>query len=127
MIRSMSTSQWLEVASSKRGLLAKREPATWIDAHGKTWPTPQATPLKFGSSRGYRALREFVRQRDKGLCAICGLDEKTLALGDLCHVADHIISRRNGGSHHPRNLQWLCNACNSRKVQLLDNRAEGGR
>jgi 5-methylcytosine-specific restriction endonuclease McrA len=35
-------------------------------------------------------------------------------------VADHVISRRNGGSHHPDNMQCLCNSCNSRKANLID-------
>lgn len=36
----------------------------------------------------------------------------------LC--VDHIVSRRNGGSHHPSNLQALCDPCNSAKVGLVD-------
>jgi 5-methylcytosine-specific restriction endonuclease McrA len=59
----------------------------------------------------HRALRDFVLWRDKK-CQRCG------ATDDL--VADHIVSRRNGGSHHPLNLQALCQSCNSAKAGLVD-------
>lgn len=30
--------------------------------------------------------------------------------------------RRNGGSHHPSNLQCLCDPCNARKAGLVDSK-----
>lgn len=59
----------------------------------------------------HQALRAYVLWRDK-VCMWCGADS------DL--VADHIVSRRNGGEHHPKNLQALCQRCNSRKSGLID-------
>lgn len=66
-------------------------------------------------------LREFVIRRDGGRCRSCG------ATDDL--IADHIVSRRNGGSHHPDNMQCLCQSCNSRKSAVVDSkgRQEVGR
>ena len=44
----------------------------------------------------------------------CGSDK------DL--VADHIVSRKNGGEHHPNNLQAMCQSCNSKKSGLVDSK-----
>lgn len=90
-------------------------PTFWIDHLGREWKTPQIIGrLKCGKSAGHRALREFVIFRDGGKCKQCG---STTNL-----VADHIISRRNGGSHHPSNLQCLCDSCNARKAALVDSK-----
>ena len=87
----------------------------WKDHLGIERPVPQALGrLRFGKCPGHRALREFVFQRDGYKCLHCG-EENRLKL-----VADHIVSRRNGGSHHPSNLQCLCDSCNARKAGLID-------
>lgn len=84
----------------------------WTDKNGKTWKVPQVLGrLRCGKCPGHRALREFVIQRDR-VCRWCGTDK------DL--VADHVVSRRNGGEHHPNNLQALCWSCNSKKAGLID-------
>ncbi|WP_395119660.1 HNH endonuclease [Rhodanobacter sp. FW102-FHT14D06] len=90
----------------------------WTDHHGKRWVVPQILGrLKPGKCPGHAALREFVIHRDSGKCRDCGsTDVRRL-------VADHILSRRNGGSHHPDNLQCLCQSCNARKSVLVDRRA----
>jgi 5-methylcytosine-specific restriction endonuclease McrA len=41
--------------------------------------------------------------------------------------ADHIVSRRNGGSHHPDSLRVLCDSCNAAKTGLVDARSGGVR
>jgi len=88
-------------------------PLKWTDHFGRTWKVPQIKGrLKCGKSSGHRALREYVIYRDGSRCRTCGATE------DL--VADHIVSRRNGGSHHPDNLQCLCQSCNSSKAGLVD-------
>jgi 5-methylcytosine-specific restriction endonuclease McrA len=88
-------------------------PQFWTDQHGKRWKVSQTIGrLRCGQNPGHRALREYVIFRDGGKCKWCG------ATSDL--IADHITSRRNGGSHHPDNLQCLCQSCNSRKVGLID-------
>jgi 5-methylcytosine-specific restriction endonuclease McrA len=86
-------------------------PPFWIDHYGRTWKTPTILRrLKFKIPCHF-ALRQFVIFRDK-VCQHCGTSE------DL--VADHIVSRRNGGTHHPSNMQALCQSCNSRKANRVD-------
>lgn len=87
--------------------------ATWTDHNGKEWKVPTIRGRLKMKIPCHRALREFVIARDK-VCQWCG------SSNDL--VADHIVSRRNGGAHHPDNLQALCQSCNSRKVGLVDAR-----
>lgn len=85
----------------------------WTDQHGKKWKVPEILGrLKCGKIPCHRALREFVIWRDGGVCKICGVAPAV--------VADHIISRRNGGSHHPDNLQAACDSCNARKASTVD-------
>lgn len=89
---------------------------TWVDGRGVVRPVPRIKGrLKCGRVPLHRDLRSFVLERD-GACRWCGATE------DL--VADHVVSRRNGGSHHPDNLQALCQRCNARKAALVD--ARGG-
>ena len=59
------------------------------------------------NSRRYRAHKERVFQRDGRICRYCGSDENL--------QIDHIISRKNGGTHDMENLQVLCRDCNLRK------------
>lgn len=88
-------------------------PAFWTDHNAKVWKVPQIIGrLKPGKCPGHAALREFVIVRDGGKCKTCG------SMNDL--IADHIVSRRNGGAHHPNNLQCLCQPCNSRKAGKED-------
>lgn len=87
----------------------------WTDQYGITRRIPQIRGrLKPGKCPGHTALRSFVVWRDH-VCRWCGTAE------DL--IADHIVSRRNGGSHDPSNLQALCQRCNARKSGLIDSRA----
>lgn len=89
-----------------------RSPATWTDHHGRTWKVPTIIGrLKPSKIAGHAALREFVIHRD-GCCQRCRTVENL--------IADHIVSRANGGSHHPRNLQALCQPCNSIKSNSID-------
>ena len=99
--------------------MADLVPEFWTDEHGRSWKTPTIIGrLKCGKIAGHRALREYVIRRDQW-CQWCGNDY------DL--VADHIVSRRNGGSHHPSNLQALCQSCNSKKAGLIDAPAAAAR
>ena len=59
------------------------------------------------NSRRYRAHKERVFLRDGRMCRYCGNDENL--------QIDHIISRKNGGTHDLENLQVLCRDCNLRK------------
>lgn len=88
-------------------------PKFWTDHLGRAWKVPEVIGrLRCGKCAGHAALRQFVIQRDGGRCCVCGTSE------DL--VADHVVSRRNGGSHHPDNLQCLCQSCNSSKAARVD-------
>jgi 5-methylcytosine-specific restriction endonuclease McrA len=89
----------------------------------------------------HAALRAFVHVRDEFTCQDCGtrvinspdleklvrgragtlvVERKTKGGEWTFLVVDHIISRRNGGSNHPQNLQSLCYPCNSAKSGLVD-------
>jgi 5-methylcytosine-specific restriction endonuclease McrA len=59
------------------------------------------------NSRKYRTHKERVFARDGRICKYCGNDENL--------QIDHIISRKNGGTHDMDNLQVLCRDCNLRK------------
>ena len=59
------------------------------------------------NSRKYRTHKERVFARDGRTCRYCGNDENL--------QIDHIISRKNGGTHDLDNLQVLCRDCNLRK------------
>jgi 5-methylcytosine-specific restriction endonuclease McrA len=83
----------------------------WIDNNQRQWKVLSG---KNPRSSGYFALRRFVIERDGNKCTYCG---KTTTL-----VADHIISIRNGGIHHPDNMQCLCHSCNSRKAVTIDSK-----
>lgn len=83
----------------------------WTDDLGRTWKTPTIRGRLKTRIPSHRALIQFVLRRD-GKCMHCG------ATADL--VADHIVSRRNGGAHHPDNLQALCQRCNSIKANTID-------
>jgi 5-methylcytosine-specific restriction endonuclease McrA len=87
-----------------------------------------------------RELRRLVRRRDRGHCAVCGLD--TYALRRRTHgrkpwaklrergfvrrrslwELDHVVPLIDGGSHEPANLQTLCVPCH-REKSGLENRA----
>lgn len=113
---------------SELGMLATVAPKTWTDHLGRTWRTPTIRGrLKCGKTLGYAALRAYVFHRDAYTCQWCGVRSSVEHEGFLggpawCLVPDHVISRRNGGAHHPANLQTLCGSCNAKKVGLVDAR-----
>jgi 5-methylcytosine-specific restriction endonuclease McrA len=89
----------------------------WIDDEGNSRPVPQIKGrLKHGKCPSHLAVREYVLNRDNRTCRECGATEADGAL----LVADHILSRRNGGTHHPDNMQCLCDPCNARKAGTID-------
>lgn len=87
----------------------------FIDHTGMAWPVPTVKGrLRPSRVASHAALKAFVIRRDGGRCRWCGSDR------DL--VADHVVSYNNGGSHHPRNLQALCDSCNAGKANSVDKR-----
>lgn len=100
--------------------------STWVDHEGNVRKTPQILRrLKYGKIPLHRAIRAFVIVRDGFKCVECGTradpingyDGRSCPSSDNGSflLVDHIISRRCGGSHHPSNLQCLCDSCNSAK------------
>ncbi len=86
---------------------------TWTDHAGKRWKVPQIKDrLRVHQIAGHAALKAHVVCRDGGKCKRCG------SCDDL--VVDHVVSRRNGGTHHPDNLQALCKPCNDSKSNYED-------
>lgn len=118
-----------------RKALARTRVPVWRDDLGREWRVPQILGrLKFRVPCA-QALRRFVFIRDNFTCQKCGIRPESIPvdydgkeavivaldrLGCTCIVMDHIVSRRNGGGHHPRNLQTLCDPCNARKANLVD-------
>jgi 5-methylcytosine-specific restriction endonuclease McrA len=106
---------------------------TWTDDLGVVWKVPTIRGrLKF-KIRCHAALRAFVFRRDGYRCRQCGAQggpipeaydgRQTIPMLDpalWCLVLDHVVSRRNGGRHHPDNLVTLCDRCNSAKAGLVD-------
>lgn len=108
----------------------------WTDHAGVARPVSRMKKLCFTKLPSHAALRAFVYVRDRFSCKWCGVtataidgyDGKTnVATGlrstegwDIWFVVDHVVSRRNGGSNHPSNLQMLCDPCNSAKSGLVD-------
>lgn len=101
------------------------------------------------------AMRRYLVDRDKGICAGCGMDaellkevlyhgrrksargftewckSKAIPCGYHYHVweADHIIPVSEGGEHHEDNLQILCLNCHHKKARKIkiDEREYGQR
>lgn len=93
---------------------SKITPQFWLDHNGKQWIVPQIKGRLKMRIPSHAALREFVLNRASYSCQSCGSNDKAKL------VADHIVSRRNGGQHHPNNMQCLCSSCNSRKANMID-------
>lgn len=118
---------------TRPGLLAADAPRHWIDNDGKRWRTMNIIGrIKYRIPGAY-ALRRFVYARDGFACVRCGAKaimkpgwDGSECLGvegqEFGMVLDHIISRRNGGAHHPDNLQTMCDSCNARKACREDRR-----
>lgn len=104
----------------------------WTDHDGRQRKTPTRNyPLKFSKCQLHADLRAFVFRRDGFRCVACGTKPQVVpeaytgvrTVGcdpGLCLVMDHIISIRRGGTHHPLNLQTMCDSCNARKSVLVE-------
>lgn len=70
---------------------------------------------KLGYGTQWRRLRAYLLNREP-LCRECAENGHTELATDL----DHIISKHDGGTDDPENLQPLCKPCHSRKTALED-------
>jgi 5-methylcytosine-specific restriction endonuclease McrA len=124
------------------GCLKADEPATWTDHKGREHKTPAGKKLHMARYPLHAALRAYVYHRDGFMCTICGAKALPMPVDPAAYdgfetlstdrrinqywnallVIDHIISRRNGGSNHPSNLQTLCDPCNCAKAALVDSK-----
>jgi 5-methylcytosine-specific restriction endonuclease McrA len=69
-------------------------------------------------TQDWQLLRLSCLKRDGFACQVCG---------DKAIIADHIISRRNGGADTLTNLRSLCRTCdNKAKEDHLGNRRGQG-
>jgi 5-methylcytosine-specific restriction endonuclease McrA len=93
---------------------SKVSPKFWTDHHGRQWIEPQILGRLKMRIPSHAALRDFIIHRDRHQCRECRSTENL--------VADHMVSRRNGGRHHPDNMQCLCGSCNTRKASLVDSK-----
>jgi 5-methylcytosine-specific restriction endonuclease McrA len=84
----------------------------WTDHNGRQWIEPQIKGRLKMRVPAHAALRAFIIQRAGGQCEGCGSTARL--------VADHVVSRRNGGRHHPDNMQCLCESCNASKASRVD-------
>jgi 5-methylcytosine-specific restriction endonuclease McrA len=91
----------------------------WTDHLGRQWLEPQIRGRLKMRIPSHRALRDFVIHRDGGRCVTCSVEDSV----QNCLVADHTVSRRNGGRHHPSNMRCMCSSCNSAKAKQIDARA----
>jgi 5-methylcytosine-specific restriction enzyme A len=79
-----------------------------------------------------KVRRKAVLARDKGVCACCGLNTKTISLRHARAVwglprdrrsvwdVDHIKTLAEGGNHDLSNLQTLCYKCHQQKTTQVD-------
>lgn len=74
------------------------------------------TDYQHGEMYGYENVKQYVRERDKYTCQLCG----TNGIGKVLEV-HHIIPRRRGGSDKPSNLICLCHNCHINKVHSNKN------
>jgi 5-methylcytosine-specific restriction enzyme A len=138
MYRSIETSIWSDPkikdlpSDGKLLFLYLISLMFWSDSDQTVYPVPsRKRRLSFPRKPLDTALRGFIFRRDCFTCQSCGLTAMTpvvpydgresprLPSGQLL-VIDHIVSIRRGGTHHPQNLQTLCQPCNTRKSLIIE-------
>jgi 5-methylcytosine-specific restriction endonuclease McrA len=82
---------------------------------------PEKTADPFYSSAEWRVLRLACLKRDRFRCQAPGCTNKA-------NVADHIVSRHNGGKNELSNLRSLCSAHDAQvKEDALGRRRNDGK
>jgi 5-methylcytosine-specific restriction protein A len=82
-----------------------------------TFAPKRADP--FYLSKEWKTTRLAVLRRDGFVCV--------MACGRRATIADHILSRRSGGSDAMSNLRSLCVACDNRFKERADGTRRGQR
>jgi 5-methylcytosine-specific restriction endonuclease McrA len=70
-------------------------------------PGPKKTTNPFYNSVFWKHLRQRVRQRDGGICQVCGKSDS--------RRVDHVKPREEGGADHEWNLRTLCDDCDAKR------------
>ncbi|MCK4792041.1 MAG: HNH endonuclease [Desulfobacteraceae bacterium] len=99
----------------------------WINpADGIRRPIP-SSKYKLTKTVSGRMLYRYIIERDNNTCRICGEHPEpfpSYRYTGPCIVVDHILTRKHGGTHHPQNLQAICDTCNARKLWFDRNPTE---
>ena len=91
-------------------------PPRLIAAKQSTAAFPAKRADSYYATPEWRALRLAVLTRDRFLCTGCG---------GRANIADHIVSRRNGGSDDMANLRAMCVACDNAVKERSDGSRRG--
>ncbi len=83
----------------------------YCDRHRREYDQRRGGSSARGYGAAWRRLRLVILHRDP-VCRACGREP--------ANEVDHIVSKTNGGTDDPSNLQGLCKACHSRKTVLED-------
>jgi len=67
----------------------------------------------------WREIRQFVYERDGGMCQYC----KVVVRLDECHI-HHTLELSEGGSNHPTNLKTLCKGCHKNRHPFMRSARE---
>lgn len=76
---------------------------------------PAGTVERYGQGRGgrpWRRLREYVLQRDGGMCQC----EDCKGQDKIAHEVDHVIPLARGGTDDPGNLRAINRDCHKAKT-----------
>lgn len=90
----------------------------------KTFTIPELLPLKFPWHRRmstdlWRPLRQYVYERDNGLCQYC--KEPVEFNKHHCH---HVLELSQGGTNHPTNLKVACVPCHKDRHPFMRSAKE---
>jgi hypothetical protein len=110
-LKAMAASQDLPIVPTRSPGPAMPASETGDGSYIDPTTMPAPKPSKPRREAIPRLVQREVWQRDEGRCVECGTREK------LCF--DHIVPFSRGGSNTVRNLQLLCETCNSRKGNRL--------
>ena len=80
-----------------------------FELNGKQYPWFHRMP-----EGQWREVRQFVYERDGGLCRYCG-DPVEL---NKCHI-HHVFELGQGGTNHPSNLKTACVDCHKKRHPFM--------